>query len=222
MPSSRPVPRTRVLQQGEGVSSVGYQEGFFPGTLWEHPSNAALRARRSNPNALMPGDVLTVPDLRPKQLSVPTGAKHTFRRKGVPAVFALQVFDGDTPRARQRYELDVDGKVLRGSTDGDGKLFEYVAPDAKRGRLTIGEDEERFVILFGHLDPLEELTGVQKRLENLGFDCGAVGGKNEGTRAALRAFQRRLRLPETGEPDEATLDKLRHMHDDVSSFPERR
>lgn len=49
------------------------------------------------------------------------------------------------------------------------------------------------------------MTETQKRLEQNGF---YVGEQGEHTELALRKFQKAHGLPETGEEDEATLDKL--------------
>ena len=67
---------------------------------------------------------------------------------------------------------------------------------------------------LGSLPPVTEITGVQARLNNLGFGCGTVDGDiGPRTRAALRRFQARNELPVTGEIDAATRTRLRQAHD---------
>jgi peptidoglycan hydrolase-like protein with peptidoglycan-binding domain len=76
------------------------------------------------------------------------------------------------------------------------------------------------LIRFGGLDPESELIGVQKRLNNLGYYCGDPDGTmNDSTREALRAFQLRFSLPQTGVADDATKELLRQNNDEVSRFP---
>jgi peptidoglycan hydrolase-like protein with peptidoglycan-binding domain len=58
-----------------------------------------------------------------------------------------------------------------------------------------------------------ETSGVQQRLNNLGFNAGSEDGEmNDATRKALAAFQKAAKLPETGEADAATLGKLASLH----------
>ncbi len=215
------MPIKHTIKQGDGTASVAEQHGFFPRTVWNHADNAELKKKRRDMNVLMPGDVLVIPDRQAKALSGETEKRHRFKRKGVPAVFRLQVFDVEEPRVNQDYRLEIDGEVLEGRTDGNGVLEEYLPPGSRQGRLTIGPDHFECTIAFGVLDPADELTGVQKRLNNLGFGCGMPNGQLNGeTRAALAEFQRRFGLPVTSRDDEATIRKLGEIHDKQSQFPE--
>jgi hypothetical protein len=176
-------------------------------------------------NILMPGDVLVIPEKRMKEVRAATGKKHSFKIKGIPAIFRLQMFDVEDPRKNQSYEIILRGpfgqKKLSGVTDGDGVLQVYVPPDARSGALTIGPDKYRLDVAFGELDPINTLSGVQKRLNNLGFKCGDPDGElNDATRSALSKFQQRFDLPVTGEADDATTAKLESVTDLVSEFPE--
>ena len=64
-------------------------------------------------------------------------------------------------------------------------------------------------LLLGGVDPIDQVSGVQGRLNNLGFDCGKIDGIcGEHTRAAIREYQRSRKLAETGSPDEATRRQL--------------
>jgi hypothetical protein len=214
------MPKRHVIQQGESVVSLSERYGLFVETIWQHADNADLKKKRKDMNVLFPGDVLVIPDKQPKELPGETGKRHTFRRKGIPAIFRLQVFDFEEPRANQDYQLTVDGRTYLGTTDEEGILIEYLPARARRGELRIGPDDFRVALEFGEMDPIDELSGVQKRLRNLGYACGAPDGRpSAATRAALAAFQRRFGLPETGEPDKDTLAKLETIHDMPSEFP---
>jgi N-acetylmuramoyl-L-alanine amidase len=66
---------------------------------------------------------------------------------------------------------------------------------------------------IGHLDPVEETTGIQGRLNNLGFDCGEVDGIiGPQTEAAVRAFQDEHSLEADGIPGPKTQAKLKEVH----------
>lgn len=215
------MPIEHEVKQGDSTIKLGDKHGFFPDTIWDDPANAELRRKRPDMNVLLPGDVVVIPDKKPKDETKPTEQRHRFRRKGMPAVFRLQVFDVEDPRENQDYRLTIDGTIHIGKTDETGTLEEYVSPGARRGKLVIGPDKFQLKIQFGHLDPINELAGVQKRLNNVGYDCGEPDGElNQKTKSALIAFQRRFDLEETGEPDDATRDKLEEVHDEANEFPE--
>jgi hypothetical protein len=63
------------------------------------------------------------------------------------------------------------------------------------------------------MDPLEEITGVCKRLRNLGFDCPTEEtALTPQIREALAKFQRQEKLQPTGEADEKTRARLKELH----------
>ena len=208
------------VQQGDCISSISYGYGFFWETVWNHPNNAQLKKARRDPNILAPGDLVFIPDKRLKDERRPTGQMHRFQLKSVPAKLRIQLFEGEEPRANQAYELTVNDRKLTGKTNANGVLTQSIPPDANEGELIIGPHRERFTLLFGYLNPLGELSGVQARLNNLGYDCGAADGQmNEETENALKAFQARFGLTETGEVDGPTRDKLQYLHDLDNLFP---
>lgn len=172
-------------------------------------------------NVLMPGDVVVIPDKVIKELPRPVDQKHLFVRIGMRALYRLQVFDFETPRACQDYTLVIDNKLTyTGTTDKSGVLEHQIPANSRKGELTIGEDQAVLQILFGYLDPIEETVGLQKRLMNLGFYSGKANGEfDDATAEALKSFQRRFGLPATGQKDDDTIEKLRNMHDQISEFP---
>ena len=209
--------------QGDSVISLSETHGLFAVTIWDDPGNTGLRQKRTDMNVLMPGDVVVIPDKRPRLEKRPTGQAHRFRRKGIPAIFRFQIFDMHIPRANQHYKLTVDGVELKGTTDGSGILEQYIPAQAKEGKLVIGDDKFQLNFQFGYLDPVNELSGIQKRLNNLGYDCGTEDGTlNDATTQALLAFQRASELPLTGEADTATKKKLEEIHDAPYKYPEDR
>jgi hypothetical protein len=214
------MPKQHIVQQGDTTISLSEQFGLFALTIWNDPANASLREQRGDMNVLLPGDVLTIPDLRQKIEDCNTNARHVFRRKGIPALLRMQIFDYEEPRVNQAYTLTIDGKEITGTTNAKGILEEYVPAQATSGELIIGEDKYRMLLDFGHLDPLTEVSGVQKRLNNMGYDCGEPNGElNDRTRQALAELQSRFDLPITGEINDATRKKIGEMHDAAYDFP---
>ena len=66
---------------------------------------------------------------------------------------------------------------------------------------------------LGYLDPADEITGVQARLNNLGFRSGEVNGVfGPSTEVALKDFHMKHGLSQSGKIDEATKNKLIDVH----------
>jgi N-acetylmuramoyl-L-alanine amidase len=206
------------VEDGDSISSIADRAGHFWQTLWDDPRNQSLRELRKNPNVLLPGDVVHIPAKQLRTKTATTGETYTFKRKGVPAVFRLQLFQGGEPRARQTFTMVIDGRERNGTTDGDGVLELRVAPTAQLARLVIGPDEAEYRVRIGRLDPADDLRGIQQRLNNLGFGCGIPDGTlNDATRCALENFQALENLEVSGRPDDGVRARLIERHDSLGA-----
>ena len=79
------------------------------------------------------------------------------------------------------------------------------------GKLSV--ENYVFPVQLGHMDPLDELAGIQKRLHNIGYDCGALDGEmGPKTKAALQLFQFDHDLSKSGIADQPTKDKLKELY----------
>ena len=188
-----------MIQKGDCLSSVALQNGYFPGTLWEHPENDALRELRGDPNVLFAGDRLFLPDKEPRaDHHLPHRQAAPLRAAGLPARFRLQILNADKPRPNLAYRLTIDGGlVLTGSTSAEGVLDVPIPPDARRGTLYIEEDDATHELCFGGLDPAAEGSGVKQRLANLGYLRGRDPSEDD-LAAAVAMFQRKAGLDPTG------------------------
>ena len=194
------------VRQGECISSISDRYGFFCETVWNHADNARLKRERGDPNVLLPGDIVMIPDKRKGSVSGASEQRHRFRVKGVPAKLKIRLMIDDEPRANEPYTLMIDDTVhAEGTTDGDGYVDESIPPGARAGKLIVGQDDHQdiYELNLGAIDPIEVDTGVLKRLENLGYD---VSG---GLEAAVRAFQEAEGLNVTGGMDAATQARLK-------------
>lgn len=203
------------VKQGECMSSIAFENGFFWKTLWSHPENAALKAARDSPFVLRPGDVVHVPELTLREVSASTGATHTFRRKGVPAKLRMRLLVNDKPLANVPYVLTYGDRKIEGTTSAEGLVEAFVPPDMPRAKLTVGEGDDVRVynIAPRTLNPSKDVDGIKARLANLGYYSGPIdGGLDAATIAALRRFQRDHDLEATGKPDEATASALSELH----------
>ena len=193
------------VNQGDCLSSLAARHGVPWQAIWDHPDNADLKARRQDPNALLPGDVVVVPDLQLKQESGGTDTRHRFKRKGGSPRLRVRLLKGGQARANEKFRLVIDGAWQEGTTGPDGMLEVKVPPAAQSGAIHIGPSNSQEIYHFklGHLDPIDTDSGVRQRLTCLGF---AVGEDPSG---AVRAFQTAAGLAETGQADSATQAKLK-------------
>lgn len=204
------------IEAGDCLLNLAHAHGLLWETIWNHPNNSQLKARREDPNILLPGDILFIPERRLKEQQKSTDQTHKFVRLGTPGKVRLRLLDFQRhPRRNVRYSATVDGNRSEGVSDSDG-MIEFVAPpDAREVHLILTENgrQEEHRLQLGHMDPLDTISGVQRRLANLGYHCGGEDGElGDATGAALRAFQRERQLPESGEPDDATRSALRQLH----------
>jgi hypothetical protein len=203
-----------LVKQGDCMNTIANQYGFFWETIWNHARNQELRQTRVDPNVLMAGDQVFVPDKNVKAESGATTLTHTFRLKGVPVKLQFQLTDFDgSPRAGQSYTLTIDGDQRTGVTDAEGMISQVIPPQAKKATLKIPETSEEYDFDLGYMNPVDYASGFQSRLKNLGYYKGELTGSiDDQTRDAIRKFQRSQGLPETGDTDSDTLDALRAAH----------
>jgi hypothetical protein len=208
------------VQQGDHLSKVAKDNGFTDYTIiWDHPNNSDLKKLRQNPNILLPGDEIFIPDMEQKQESGATDKKHTFNVDKKTLKLRLVLEDiYEKPIAGAQCALLIDGQVFQLTTDGHGKLEQEIPLDAKDGVLTIRGDQTPFAnevipIKIGHLDPVDELTGQIARLNNLGYFAGPVDGSDDDAfESAVEEFQCDHSLTVNGKCDAATQDKLKQVH----------
>jgi hypothetical protein len=199
------MPTQHAVQQGDCFSNIAEQYGIPWKTIWNHPDNAELKAKRKDPNVLFPGDMVSVPDKNLKEESRPVDARHKFKKKGEPTHVKIRLLLDDEPRAGVRYQLVVDGTTSKGSTDGGGYLHELIPSDAQNGVLIVeeGTAQEIFQLGFGTLDPIDTDSGVRGRLEALGYEV------KDDLASAVRAFQFKEKLDVTGVIDDLLRAKLK-------------
>ena len=202
------------LEQGDCLTSVAHARGFDPQTIWEHGDNADLRERRHDPNALMPGDVLAIPELEEREEDVATDSSQTFELTVAPPRLRVRLTRHHQARGDEAYALELDdGTRIEAQTDGDGWVDQPIRHSTRKAKLILRDGAEVHNLEIGHLDPHDEATGVQSRLRGLGYYFGAVDGDvGVKTAAALRRFQRAQGLEETGELDDATATALRDAY----------
>ncbi len=166
-----------VVQPGEHLAGIAAAHGFQSiRPIWEHPANAALREKRKNPNVLFPGDRLEIPEREERVESAATDKKHRFERAAQGLELRVKVLDqgrdpiegecslvvGSSatamPQEKDIYQGPLDPRVTEARLD-------FPVSPAEKHRPEIP-------ISVGDLDPIEELSGQQQRLNNLGYFAG--------------------------------------------------
>jgi murein L,D-transpeptidase YcbB/YkuD len=205
--------KQHTVEAGECLTSIAAHYGFSVDAIWNLSDNSSLKDQRKDPNTLVPGDVVVIPDRTEKSVSCQTAQTHRFKLTADTAIFRLQLFEDEKALANQDFELKIGRNSYTGTTDAQGVLEVSIPCKAQDGTLTIGPDKKTFELQFGYLQPVSETKGVEARLKNLGFT-------GDSLEDALKAFQKRFGLDETGQADQATTDKLTEVHDTVCDFPE--
>lgn len=213
------MPKQHRVKQGDSLYTIAKEEGFLNWrSIYDAPENESLRVLRPNPQVLLPGDVVVIPDveLPGTPLSLDKRTIVAKRKRGVqPLRIVLRREDG-APLAGQEYQLTFEGGNVRGKTDAKGLLREEIPVGVINVQLKAGIHSRTLVV--GFLDPLDdtpgqEITGVQERLRNLGYYNGPIDGATNGDLAqGLTQFQSDQRLPETGEADQETQEKILEIH----------
>jgi peptidoglycan hydrolase-like protein with peptidoglycan-binding domain len=132
----------------------------------------------------------------------------TTRRKQGYEIVSLRLFDVTDPEKKE--EVAPPPPVVA----------EKPEPD-KKGEKESEPVEVVFHLEIGQLNPIQEkapdrkcVSGVQQRLNNLGFDAGCVDGVfGSLTKAAIRRFQRKFDLKVDGNSTSAVQEKLYEIHD---------
>lgn len=197
--------------EGESTASLAKKHGFFWRTIWEHGQNSALREKRKDPSVLFADDDIFIPEKKMKEVSKPTDAEHTFKRKGEPCKIKLQLLKLGKPRAGEKYIIEIEGTQIQGTTDGDGKIEHFIPGESKSGKLILRDGKEVYAIGIGYLDPMDEPIGIQQRLNNLGYSVMESGEIDDATKEALTKFQNDQGLDATGELDGATKSKIQEL-----------
>jgi hypothetical protein len=219
------VPTPYVVQPGDCLCSIAAQYGFASyEDIYNASQNAELKKKRPNPNVIYPGDIVMIPDIPPRTYRLATGTRHRIVVP-VPEV-VLRI---DVPVSEPHfYEVVVGKSKKTGRTDGGMPIELRIAVGATAGRIDLWpanegnekakEDLVTWELLIGHLDPIDEISGVQGRLANLGYYNDPVDGRpSSALTLAIAQFEDDNDLQVTGDPQsQAMQDKLAELHDGSS------
>lgn len=210
---------TVVIKQGDHLSKIAKDYGFSNYlTIWNRPENAQLKQKRPNPHVLHPGDELFVPERQIRQEPRGTDEKHAFIVRRVPLTLRIvleDVYEKPIANAACCFNGDTEADL---TTDSHGKLEQTISPTVRDVLLTIRDPQTaihdvQLTIKVGDLDPAEEISGQQARLNNLGYYTGAVGKPDERLlKIGIEEFQCENGLTVDGICGPNTQKKLKEVH----------
>jgi hypothetical protein len=212
--------KTHKVTPGDCCSKLAEQYGFHEAdAIYSHTSNAALKAKRDNPNLLCKNDKVIIPEKKKSSESCADSTKHCFKAQGIRTHlrFLVEDFEGNALSGKS-YELEVGNDKSIGTTGSDGLIEHLIHAGHTKGNLLVWLDGTKtksilWPLEIGYLEPHTENSGVQSRLNNLGYDCGkvdAVIGKK--TKSAIHAFKKKNGLADDDVLDTATRDKIKEIY----------
>ncbi|MCL1834155.1 MAG: peptidoglycan-binding protein [Leptospirales bacterium] len=210
------------VNEGESIKSIAYNNGFYWKTIWDHPDNKELKELRKNPEILYADDIVVIPDKEIRKEKITSNELHKFKVKGSGEMFQMRFLLGDKPMANVSYTLYIDKKFFAGKTDEEGWVKKPTHPNARVARVYLGDEEDEdgnlletdeYIFNLGHLDPIDTISGIQGRLNNLGYNCGEEDGEiGENTINAIKGFQNKNGLSATGVLNDMTRKKIQEVY----------
>jgi hypothetical protein len=202
-----------VVKQGDYLDKIAHAVGCEPDEIWSDSKNSEIKQKR-DPNLLAPGDILYVPDSKKQWLSLKMGTSNVYIAK-VPRTKVRLVFK---ELLNEPYEIHGMGEPEEGSTDGDGGLEMSVPVHVREVQVTFPKSQITYPVRIGDMDPIDEPSGIRKRLQHLGYgtrlgDGASADDLEVADRLAILAFQQDQGLEATGSMNDDTLAALTKTHD---------
>lgn len=205
-----------VIRQGDYMSKLGPTRGFNPETAWADPKNDAIRKKRTSMNMLQPGDVVYLPDEPRPRLPVAGGSTNEYTARVPKVTVKLKLQVGGVALPKEPYTIrGVGPDPIEGATDDSGFLTAQVKVHVREFEVELTKRKRTLRVRVGDMDPINELTGVQKRLTHLGYYLPTKTGTENYDAldprqivSAIKAFQASKSIPVTGKMDEATSKAL--------------
>ncbi len=182
----RPEDGIHVAAPGDTISSIAAIYGFtdWEARIYNAPQNAQLKLARPNPNTLVPGDEVFIPELARKAEPRATDAWHDFHVTGNKRFLRLKLQNADdTPLANEPYRIEPRSSfrgrfVQQGqATSPDGLIEEMIPHTMIEADLVLTNLNMIVRLAVGHLLPLP----MQEPVQNAGGDlAGELLGAAEG------------------------------------------
>jgi N-acetylmuramoyl-L-alanine amidase len=163
-----------VICDSDHLLQVAHKFGFDPDEVWNDPSNADLRKLRPDFNVLLAGDVLYIPDQVDKPVTfhnLAVGSTNSFVAPNPPKVSVSVRFidaNGSTHTSKS-FTIEELPELQGLKTTDEGVATFSVPVNLGRATLVFDETGEARSLWIASMDPIDTLSGIFKRLQNLGF-----------------------------------------------------
>jgi N-acetylmuramoyl-L-alanine amidase len=210
-----------LVKQGETLARIARRYGLRSADLLkQHDGNKKLLEQRSDPNILHPRDLVQIPDLDPGSEDCASDQRHRFRLHQERPLLRVRLLDDEgEPLAGRPYRLEFADNVIEDEIPDDGVVEQEVPLACERARLTLWVRGDpagpgtTYDLRIGNLDPQDEMTGVQTRLNNLGLFDGQIDGNDSDELAhAIIIFRKRHDLGDSDQIDDELIAKLESEH----------
>jgi hypothetical protein len=191
-----------VIKQGDYLAALAHRFGFDPDTVWKHDKNTELCRTRPNPNILLPTDVLYIPDQveEPVMHRLALGTTNTFVSEAPCVSITIRFLD--EALASQDYTVE-ELPHLTGLATDDGIASFSIPVTLPSFTIAFPDSGARFTFFVGHVDPIDTLTGVAQRLQNLGY-LGPQANDRDLDVSAIRAGLRLFKASQEGSSSDST------------------
>jgi N-acetylmuramoyl-L-alanine amidase len=219
---------THTVKEGDSLVTIAFEHRVSERSLLD--ANESLKKKRGDRlEVLKAGDVLVLPPPPElKTVECATGASHAFTCATWTRKLRVRLLRDARPLRNAAYSLEAG--TLNGSeefvpgdspkprletSDGEGWVEAPVPALATCVRLEVPAERLCYVLQLDTIHPLDELSGVVRRLQLLGYYRGRNLDPRDDLDAeateALRCFQRSHALPVTGKADEGTKTRLKAL-----------
>jgi hypothetical protein len=196
-----------VIKQGDYLAALAATFGFDADAVWNDPANADLQKLRKDPNILWPTDILYIPDQidrEPATQSLTPGTTNNFTSDPPTITLTVKFVGPDgSPYASKAYTVQELANLTGLQTDASGVATFQAPVTLKRATLSFTDAGQSCSIAIGGLDPVNTLSGIFQRLQNLGYIGADVvfDSSNLGVlRAGLSALKQAQAAPPSSAP----------------------
>lgn len=198
--------KVHVVVDGDRMSKIAHDNGFADYHALYMAQPEAFRKKRPNPEILMPGDEIVLPDKIEEKLAATDRKAQKYEEDTkLPEVRVTLVAAGHAV-ANKTFTVIVDpppagsGKAATPlgtvKSDANGAVKFHVDPAASKVILVCQETPFTIALRLGSLRPVTEAGGVEQRLDNLGYRAPiappAAPAGSEAEKKAKEAHERRI------------------------------
>ena len=204
------------VNQGERLATIALLYGFARWqTVWEFRGNDAIRTQRKSPEILLPGDGISIPTRLDRWAEV-TGGSASYHIRSAAELLRVRFIEADFGGKQQARFVarPANGAEVRGSLEANGTMQIELIPGTRKVSVNLfldpaAEPFATYELAIGHLDPSDEISGIQARLANLGYYSGPINGElDETTRRGISEFRMEILGDNLSEVDHIFIEAL--------------